>query len=53
MCASTACHTMIEKIVALDPPDCDLTMPTSSLTTNVYEYANGFESKYTSLSPSA
>ncbi|KAE8891830.1 hypothetical protein PF005_g27585 [Phytophthora fragariae] len=49
MCASTACNAMIKKIVALNPPDCDLTVPTSGLVLDVYTYANGFSSKCTSL----
>ncbi|KAG6610440.1 basic elicitin [Phytophthora cinnamomi] len=49
MCASTACNTMIKKIVALNPPDCDLTVPTSGLVLDVYTYANGFSSKCASL----
>jgi hypothetical protein len=50
MCASTACNTMINKIVTLNPPNCDLTVPTSGLVLNVYTYANGFSAKCTSLS---
>ncbi|OWZ16849.1 Highly acidic Elicitin [Phytophthora megakarya] len=53
MCASTACNTMIETIISLDPPDCDLTVPTSGLVINVYEYANGFSSTCASLSSSS
>ncbi|KAL4156688.1 hypothetical protein PRNP1_005717 [Phytophthora ramorum] len=49
MCKSTACNTMIKKIVALNPPHCDLTVPTSGLVLDVYTYANGFSSKCTSL----
>nr|P35697.1 RecName: Full=Beta-elicitin DRE-beta [Phytophthora drechsleri]AAB22771.1 beta elicitin, Drebeta [Phytophthora drechsleri, Peptide, 98 aa] [Phytophthora drechsleri] len=49
MCASTACNTMIKKIVSLNPPNCDLTVPTSGLVLNVYEYANGFSTKCASL----
>ncbi|KAG7375477.1 hypothetical protein PHYPSEUDO_001079 [Phytophthora pseudosyringae] len=49
MCASTACSTMIKKIVTLNPPDCDLTVPTSGLVLDVYTYANGFKTKCASL----
>nr|P15570.2 RecName: Full=Beta-elicitin cryptogein; Short=CRY; Flags: Precursor [Phytophthora cryptogea]CAA84224.1 cryptogein [Phytophthora cryptogea] len=49
MCASTACNTMIKKIVTLNPPNCDLTVPTSGLVLNVYSYANGFSNKCSSL----
>ncbi|RLN26402.1 hypothetical protein BBJ28_00012623 [Nothophytophthora sp. Chile5] len=50
MCASTACQTMITDIIALSPPDCDLTIPTSGLVMNVYEYANSFASDCAALS---
>ncbi|KAG7381499.1 Ganglioside-induced differentiation-associated protein 2 [Phytophthora boehmeriae] len=50
MCASTACNTMITKIVSLNPPDCELTVPTSGLVLNVYSYANGFSATCASLS---
>ncbi|KAG6610500.1 highly acidic elicitin [Phytophthora cinnamomi] len=53
MCASTACQEMITEIIALDPPDCDLTVPTSGLVINVYEYSNDFVSTCASLSSSA
>ncbi|RLN10632.1 hypothetical protein BBJ28_00005573 [Nothophytophthora sp. Chile5] len=49
MCASTACHSMIATIVSLNPPDCDLTVPTSGFVLNVYEMANTFEANCTSL----
>ncbi|KAJ8525041.1 hypothetical protein ON010_g16073 [Phytophthora cinnamomi] len=49
MCASTACESMIETIISLNPPNCDLTVPTSGLVLNVYEYANGFSSTCASL----
>nr|AAB34031.1 Elicitin 310 [Phytophthora parasitica, Australian tobacco isolate 310, Peptide, 98 aa] [Phytophthora nicotianae]prf//2114376A elicitin [Phytophthora nicotianae] len=49
MCASTACKTMINKIVTLNPPDCELTVPTSGLVLNVFTYANGFSSTCASL----
>ncbi|ETL98371.1 highly acidic elicitin 20, partial [Phytophthora nicotianae] len=52
MCASTACQEMIETIISLNPPDCDLTVPTSGLVINVYEYANSFASTCSSLSSS-
>ncbi|KAL4156680.1 Elicitin [Phytophthora ramorum] len=49
MCASTACQSMIETIVTLNPPDCELTVPTSGLVLNVYSYANGFSTTCASL----
>ncbi|KAE9064037.1 hypothetical protein PF005_g29711, partial [Phytophthora fragariae] len=49
MCASTACESMIATISSLNPPNCDLTVPTSGLVLNVYEYANGFSSTCASL----
>nr|P0C232.1 RecName: Full=Elicitin Vex2 [Phytopythium vexans]AAB34417.1 Vex2=elicitin [Pythium vexans, 11408, Peptide, 100 aa] [Phytopythium vexans]prf//2121434B Vex2 elicitin [Phytopythium vexans] len=50
MCASTACQGMIQTIIAANAPDCELTVPTSGLVLNVYEYANGFSAKCSSLS---
>ncbi|KAG2502521.1 hypothetical protein JM16_009763 [Phytophthora kernoviae] len=50
MCASTACQSMITTIISLNPPDCDLTVPTSGLVLNVYTYANGFSATCASLS---
>ncbi|KAG1688889.1 Elicitin [Phytophthora capsici] len=35
MCASTACESMISTIVSLNPPNCELTVPTSGLVLNV------------------
>nr|P0C231.1 RecName: Full=Elicitin Vex1 [Phytopythium vexans] len=49
MCASTACQAMIANIITLNPPDCELTVPTSGLVLNVYEYANGFNATCASL----
>ncbi|KAE9063046.1 hypothetical protein PF010_g29151, partial [Phytophthora fragariae] len=37
MCASTACESMIATISSLNPPNCDLTVPTSGLVLNVYD----------------
>ncbi|OWZ18781.1 Elicitin [Phytophthora megakarya] len=42
MCASTPCKTMIKKIVSLNPPNCDLKVPTSGLVLNVYDMAHDF-----------
>nr|AAO92422.1 elicitin-like protein [Phytophthora brassicae]AAO92423.1 elicitin-like protein [Phytophthora brassicae] len=42
MCASDSCKAMITKIVSLNPPNCDLTVPTSGMVLNVYTYANSF-----------
>nr|AAP42950.1 elicitin [Phytophthora boehmeriae] len=49
MCASTACQSMIATIISLNPPDCELTVPTCGLVINVYEYANSFSSTCASL----
>jgi hypothetical protein len=49
MCASTACNSMIETIISLNAPNCELTVPTSGLVLNVYSYANGFSSTCTAL----
>nr|ABB55976.1 putative elicitin protein RAM1D [Phytophthora ramorum] len=49
MCASTACQEMIKEIITLNPPDCDLTVPTSGLVIDVYTYANDFASTCASL----
>nr|ABB55981.1 putative elicitin protein RAM2D [Phytophthora ramorum] len=37
MCASDNCQSLIESVAALNPPDCDLTVPTSGLVLNVYD----------------
>ncbi|KAG3063954.1 hypothetical protein PI124_g22471 [Phytophthora idaei] len=46
MCASTPCKIMIKEIIALDPPNCKLTVPTSGLKLNVYEMAHDFSSDF-------
>ncbi|KAK1931824.1 Highly acidic elicitin 20 [Phytophthora citrophthora] len=53
MCASTACQEMVAEIITLNPPDCDLTVPTSGLVIDVYTYANNFASTCASLSSSS
>ncbi|KAG7381497.1 hypothetical protein PHYBOEH_010920 [Phytophthora boehmeriae] len=49
MCAVDACHDLIVSVLATNPPNCDLTIPTSNAVMNVFELANGFEPKCTSL----
>ncbi|EEY60722.1 elicitin-like protein INF4 [Phytophthora infestans T30-4] len=44
MCKSSSCKSMIKKIIALNPPNCTLTVPTSGLKTNVYKMAHDFSS---------
>ncbi|RLN26398.1 hypothetical protein BBJ28_00012627 [Nothophytophthora sp. Chile5] len=52
MCASDDCQSLISAVAALDPPDCDLTVPTSGLVLNVYELVTGFSDVCASLSSS-
>ncbi|RLN62519.1 hypothetical protein BBJ29_008450 [Phytophthora kernoviae] len=48
MCASDNCQSLISAVAALNPPDCDLTVPTSGLVLNVYDLVSGFSSKCSS-----
>ncbi|KAG7375409.1 hypothetical protein PHYBOEH_002616 [Phytophthora boehmeriae] len=48
MCASDNCQSLISSVAALNPPDCDLSVPTSGLVLNVYELVSGFSSKCSS-----
>ncbi|KAL4156702.1 hypothetical protein PRNP1_005730 [Phytophthora ramorum] len=50
MCASDNCQSLIESVAALNPPDCDLTVPTSGLVLNVYDLVSGFSGKCSSSS---
>ncbi|POM67677.1 Elicitin [Phytophthora palmivora] len=50
MCASDNCKSLIESVGALNPPDCDLTVPTSGLVLNVKSLTSGFSDKCSSLS---
>ncbi|KAG7387701.1 hypothetical protein PHYPSEUDO_013828 [Phytophthora pseudosyringae] len=50
MCASSNCTSLIKSVISLNPPDCTITVPTSGLKLNVYDLANGFSSKCSSLS---
>ncbi|KAG1694610.1 hypothetical protein DVH05_028658 [Phytophthora capsici] len=50
MCASDNCKSLIESVAALNPPDCDLTVPTSGLVLNVVELTSGFSGKCSSSS---
>ncbi|EGZ11832.1 elicitin [Phytophthora sojae] len=50
MCASDNCKSLIESVAALNPPDCDLTVPTSGLVLNVVDLTSGFSTKCSSLS---
>ncbi|RLN92152.1 hypothetical protein BBJ28_00016262 [Nothophytophthora sp. Chile5] len=52
MCASDNCVSLIASVSALDPPDCDLTVPTSGLVLNVYDLVSGFSDVCSSLSSS-
>lgn len=53
MCASDNCKSLISTINGKNLPNCDLTVPTSGLVLNVYEYGNGFATKCSSLSTTA
>ncbi|OWY96213.1 Elicitin [Phytophthora megakarya] len=50
MCASDNCKSLIESVAALNPPDCDLTVPTSGLVLNVVSLTSGFTTKCASVS---
>ncbi|KAK1931818.1 Beta-elicitin cinnamomin [Phytophthora citrophthora] len=50
MCASDNCKSLIESVAALNPPDCDLTVPTSGLVLNVVDLTSGFSGKCSSTS---
>jgi hypothetical protein len=52
MCASDNCQSLIESVAALNPPDCDLTVPTSGLVLNVYDLVSGFSGICSSTSTS-
>lgn len=51
MCASNACHGLLSQVLSKNPPDCDLTIPTSGLVVNVLQLAKGFDGKCSSLTP--
>ncbi|KUF98843.1 hypothetical protein AM588_10011582 [Phytophthora nicotianae] len=53
MCASDNCKSLIESVAALNPPNCDLTVPTSGLVLNVVDLTSGFSEKCSSLSSSS
>ncbi|GMF13637.1 unnamed protein product [Phytophthora lilii] len=43
MCGVQACHDLIVAVLATNPPDCDLNIPTSGAVMNVYQLASTFE----------
>nr|AAO92426.1 elicitin-like protein [Phytophthora brassicae] len=43
MCGVQACHDLIVAVLDTNPPDCDLTIPTSGTVMNVNELATTFE----------
>ncbi|KAG1694605.1 hypothetical protein DVH05_021110 [Phytophthora capsici] len=45
MCGVQACHDLIVSVLATNPPDCDLTIPTSGAVMNVHELASTFETQ--------
>ncbi|KAG3019600.1 hypothetical protein JG687_00017222 [Phytophthora cactorum] len=49
MCAVQACHDLIVAVLATNPPDCDLTIPTSNAVMNVHELASTFETQCETL----
>jgi opacity protein-like surface antigen len=53
MCASDNCVSLLSSVLSLNPPDCDLTVPTSGLVLNVYSLASGFDAKCASISTPA
>ncbi|EGZ11839.1 elicitin [Phytophthora sojae] len=44
MCGVQECHDLIVAVLATNPPDCDLTIPTSNAVMNVHQLATNFES---------
>ncbi|KAF4031893.1 Elicitin [Phytophthora infestans] len=50
MCASDNCKSLIESVASLNPPNCDLTVPTSGLVLNVVDLTSGFSEKCSSSS---
>ncbi|KAI9989011.1 hypothetical protein PInf_022732 [Phytophthora infestans] len=50
MCASDNCKSLIESVAGLNPPNCDLTVPTSGLVLNVVDLTSGFSKKCSSSS---
>uniref|UniRef100_H3G6R1 Elicitin n=2 Tax=Phytophthora ramorum TaxID=164328 RepID=H3G6R1_PHYRM len=49
MCGVQACHDLIVAVLATNPPDCDLTIPTSGAVMNVHQLASTFESECDAL----
>ncbi|ETK88450.1 hypothetical protein F441_04816 [Phytophthora nicotianae CJ01A1] len=49
MCGVQACHDLIVSVLATNPPDCDLTIPTSNAVMNVYQLASTFETQCDAL----
>ncbi|KAG2765636.1 hypothetical protein JG687_00019483 [Phytophthora cactorum] len=43
MCKVDACHELIKNVQATNPPDCDLSIPTSGAVMNVKSLADNFE----------
>lgn len=50
MCAAASCKSLLSAVLALNPPDCVLSIPTSGLEMNIYAMASGFDAKCASLS---
>nr|AAO92425.1 elicitin-like protein [Phytophthora brassicae] len=48
MCEVDACHELIKNVMATNPPDCDLNIPTSGAVMNVKSLADNFEPGCTS-----
>ncbi|EGZ11828.1 hypothetical protein PHYSODRAFT_286828 [Phytophthora sojae] len=53
MCKVDACHELIKNVQATNPPDCDLSIPTSGAVMNVKSLADNFEPGCTSASSPA
>lgn len=43
MCVLSSCKGLIKSVIAKNPPNCVLLIPTSQAKLNVYELANGFD----------
>ncbi|KAG1694611.1 hypothetical protein DVH05_028659 [Phytophthora capsici] len=53
MCKVDACHELIKNVQATNPPDCDLSIPTSGAVMNVKSLADNFEPGCTSSTTEA
>ncbi|GMF20991.1 unnamed protein product [Phytophthora lilii] len=49
MCKVDACHELIKSVKTANPPDCDLSIPTSGAVMNIKTLADNFEPSCSSL----